>query len=45
MSIGSVCCMVTAVWTLPALLRVVGLRPRRAGLRLAGRDDAPTMAA
>jgi hypothetical protein len=45
MSIGSVCCMVTAVWTLPALLRVVGLRPRRAGLRLAGSDDAPTMAA
>ena len=31
MAVGSACCMVTAVWTLPALLRVAGLRPRRAG--------------
>lgn len=30
MAVGSACCMVTAVWTLPALLRVVGLAPRRA---------------
>lgn len=30
MAVGSACCLVTAVWTLPALLRVFGLRPRRA---------------
>lgn len=34
MGIGSVCCLVTAVWTLPALLRVIGLRPKHAALRL-----------
>jgi preprotein translocase subunit SecF len=30
MAVGSACCMVTAVWTLPALLRVAGLRSRTA---------------
>ena len=32
MAVGSACCLVTAVWTLPALLRVFGLRPRRASI-------------
>ena len=40
MSVGSVCCLVTAVWVLPSILRVVGLRPRHTALRLAG-DPAP----
>jgi predicted exporter len=30
MAVGSACCLVTAVWTLPALLRVFGLQARRA---------------
>jgi hopanoid biosynthesis associated RND transporter like protein HpnN len=40
MVIGSLCCLASSVWTLPALLRLVGLRPRRAHLRLAGADEA-----
>jgi preprotein translocase subunit SecF len=40
MSVGSICCLVTAVWVLPSILRIVGLRPRHTGLRLAG-DPAP----
>lgn len=38
MAVGSLCCLVSAVWALPALLRVVRLHPRNAALRLA--DDA-----
>lgn len=34
MGVGSVFCLVSAVWTLPALLRVVGLEPSHGGLRL-----------
>jgi predicted RND superfamily exporter protein len=40
MAIGSLCCLASSVWTLPALLRLVGLKPRRAHLRLAGTGDA-----
>jgi predicted exporter len=36
MAVGSLCCLLSAVWTLPALLRVLGLKPTRAHLRLAG---------
>lgn len=39
MAVGSLCCLVSAVWTLPALLRVIGLRPRHASLRLARPDE------
>jgi uncharacterized protein len=39
MAVGSLCCLVSAVWTLPALLRVIGLRPRHAALRLARPDE------
>jgi hopanoid biosynthesis associated RND transporter like protein HpnN len=36
MAVGSLCCLLSAVWTLPALLRVIGLRPTRTHLRLVG---------
>jgi predicted RND superfamily exporter protein len=39
MAVGSGCCLVTAVWTLPALLRVIGLRPKNGGLRLVSTQD------
>ena len=39
MAIGSLCCLASSVWTLPALLRLVGLQPRRTHLRLAGSGD------
>ncbi|MFO0962984.1 MAG: MMPL family transporter [Phycisphaerales bacterium] len=40
MGIGSVFCLISAVWTLPALLRVIGLRPRHAALRLVVPEEA-----
>jgi preprotein translocase subunit SecF len=41
MAAGSACCLVTAVWTLPAMLRIIGLRPKNSGLRLvAAQTDA-----
>ena len=41
MAAGSACCLVTAVWTLPAMLRIIGLRPKNSGLRLvATQSDA-----
>jgi predicted RND superfamily exporter protein len=36
MAVGSLCCLLSAVWTLPALLRVLGLKVTRAHLRLVG---------
>ena len=39
MAVGSGCCLVTAVWTLPALLRVIGLRAKNGGLRLVSTQD------
>jgi predicted RND superfamily exporter protein len=39
MSVGSVCCLISAVWTLPAILRVIGLRPKHASLRLVPADE------
>ena len=39
MAIGSLCCLVSSIWTLPALLRLLGLRPTRTHLRLAGAED------
>lgn len=41
MAVGSVCCLVSSIWTLPALLRVARLHPRNAALRLAPIEDAP----
>lgn len=39
MSVGSVCCLVSAVWTLPAILRIIGLRPKHASLRLVPAEE------
>ena len=39
MAVGSGCCLVTAVWTLPALLRIIGLRAKNGGLRLVSTQD------
>lgn len=39
MAVGSLCCLVSSVWTLPAILRVIGMTPRHAGLRLASAED------
>jgi hopanoid biosynthesis associated RND transporter like protein HpnN len=40
LSVGSVTCLITAVWVLPSILRVVGLKPRHATLRLVRPDEA-----
>jgi preprotein translocase subunit SecF len=40
MAIGSLCCLASSIWTLPALLRLIGLRPTRTHLRLAGAEDS-----
>ena len=40
LSVGSVTCLLTAVWVLPSILRVVGLKPRNATLRLVRPDGA-----
>jgi preprotein translocase subunit SecF len=42
MGVGSVCCLISSVWTLPALLRVIRLHPRHAELRLAPIEEAPS---
>jgi predicted RND superfamily exporter protein len=38
MAIGSVCCLVSSTWTLPAFLRVIGLKAKHPHLRLTGTD-------
>jgi multidrug efflux pump subunit AcrB len=45
MAVGSLCCLVTAVWVLPAILRVIGLRPKRAQLRLVTPEGSDAAAA
>jgi len=36
MAIGSLCCLASSTWTLPAFLRVIGLQARHPHLRLTG---------
>ncbi len=45
MAVGSLCCLASAIWALPALLRISGLQPKHASLRLTSETHSASRSA